>query len=208
MTTPEKQPIPITKSDLYQHWKERLKGNNLEELTVRYKDADYFENEDPNLDPETVIYETVIKESSPEEGHLNWGHITLYPGRVNDQYFCTHGHYHASPNTEEYLLCMEGDGLIMYMNREGECWCEVLEEGSLHHVDEGLARRIINLGDTPLMLSFCYPSNVELDLESIRKKPFPCHVYEDDGEMAIRVDIDEDADEEDSTADIEALLKL
>lgn len=201
-------PIPVTKSDLYQHWKERMTGNNLHEITVRYKDTDYFEQEDKNLDPETVIYETVVKESSPKEGHLNWGNITLYPGRVNDQYFCTHGHIHSNPHTEEYILTMEGDGLIMLMNDEGDCWCEVLEEGSLHHIDEGLARRLINLGDTPLQLSFCYPSNTELDYDALKERPFPCHVYEDDGEMAIRVDVpEEEGPDALNEADILAILK-
>lgn len=214
MTQHDKTPIPVTKSDLYQHWQEQMHGSDLAQLRVHYKDADYFEKEDPALDPETLIYETVIKESSPEEGHLNWGNITIQPGRVNDQYFCTHGHFHKTDNTEEYMLCMKGEGLIMFMNRDKDCWCEVLEEGSLHHIEAGLARRIINLSDEPLMLSFCYPSHVELDLDSVRETPFPCHVYEDDGEMAIRVDVpEEEAEEaleetEEVMAGIEALLKM
>lgn len=95
----------------------------------------------------------------------------------------------------------------MFMNEAGDCWCEVLEEGSLHHIDPGLARRIINLSDEPLMLSFCFPSNVELDLDRVRNHPFPCHVYEDNGEMAIRVDVPETEvetpeEDEETVADI------
>ncbi len=192
MTTKEnKAPIPVLKSELTHHWQERLNGNNLEEMVMRYKDADYFKREDPDMDPETIIYEHFVKESSPEEGHLNWGHITLYPGQVKDQYFCTKGHFHVNPDAEEYLLCMKGEGLIMFLSREGECWCEELEEGSLHKIPANIGRRLINIGDEPLMLSQCLPSNAGFDYDSVDGHPFPCHVYDDDGDMAIMVDIDE-----------------
>lgn len=199
--------IPITKSQLKHHWKQRLQGNNLGELKVRYRDADYFEEQNADLDPDTVIYEQYLMESSPEEGHLNWGHLTVFPGRVGDEYFCTRGYFHQNPSTEQYYLCMAGYGLIMYMNREGDCWCEELEEGSLHHTPAGVARRIIYLSDEPLMLSTCKPANAGEDYDSIAENPFPCHVYEDDGEMAIRVDLKEECDGS-TEEDIEALLKL
>lgn len=197
MSNQAKHPIPVTKSALTHHWQQRLNGNNLTEMKMYLKDADYFLRNDPDMDPETLIYEHIVKESEPGDGHLNWGHITLYPGMVKDQYFCTKGHFHMDDNAEEYLLCMQGDGLIMFMSREGECWCEELEEGSLHKVPAGTARRLINIGSTPLMLSECLPSNAGFDFDSIDEKPFPCHVYDDDGEMAIMVDIDEDAPIED-----------
>jgi glucose-6-phosphate isomerase len=187
-------PIPVSKSDLTHHWKQRLTGTNLTELKVHYKDAPYFKRTDPDLDPDTLIYEHIIKESTPQEGHLNWGHITLYPGMVKDQYFCTKGSFLSDPNAEEYLLCMQGEGLIMYLSPEGNCWCEELLEGSLHKVPAGTARRLINTGDEPLMLSECTPSTAQVDIVNTKAIPFPCHVYDDDGELAIEVDLDENED--------------
>ena len=203
----KKADIKVTKSQLTHHWQERLNGNNLAEMRMCLKGADYFNRHDPDMDPETVIYEHIIKESTPEEGHLNWGHITLYPGQVKDQYFCTKGHYKVNPDAEEYLLCMQGDGLVMLLSRDGECWCEELEEGSLHKIPAGVARRLINIGDTPLMLSQCIPSNAGFDFDSVDLQPFPCHVYDDDGEMGILVDLDEDADEKDGLQE-EDILKF
>lgn len=211
MTIEEKKhPIPVTKSQLTHHWQQRLNGNNLTEMKMRYKDADYFLRHDPDLDPETLIYEHIVKESDAEEGHLNWGHITLYPGMIKDQYFCTKGYYHMHPGAEEYLLCMQGEGLIMLMSRSGECWCEELEEGSLHKVPADTARRIINIGDVPLMLSECVPADAGIDFDAIDEQPFPCHVYDDNGEMAMTVDIDEDDHPADAMqeSDILALLKM
>lgn len=190
-TTKLKKIVPITRSQLTHHWQERLNGNNLAEMVMRYKDADYFKRSDSTLDPQTVIYEHIVKESTPEEGHLNWGHITLYPGLVDDQYFCTRGHFHIDPEAEEYLLCMKGSGLVMFLSREGECWCEELEEGSLHKIPAGIGRRLINIGDEPLMISQCFPSNAGFDYDSIDESSFKCHVYDDNGEMAIEVDVDD-----------------
>lgn len=180
--------VSVTKSKLHQNWQQRLEGEDLDRTLIRYKDTDYFWREDKNLDPETPIYEVVLKAGEPVEGHLNWGYICLYPGRVDDQYFCTRGHFNSNENAEEYLLCMQGDGLIMYMNEDGHVWCEQIEEGSLHHVKQGLAYRLINLGDEELLFSLCTPSNTTADTDHLKDRPFACHVYEDQGDMAIYVE--------------------
>lgn len=70
--------------------------------------------------------------------------------------------FHVNPDAEEYLLCMKGTGLVMFLSRDGECWCEELEEGSLHKIPSNIGRRLINTGDEPLMLSQCLPSNAGL----------------------------------------------
>lgn len=201
--------VAVTKSQLTHHWQERLNGNNLTEMVMRYKDADYFRRKDPTLDQETKIYEHIVKESEPGEGHLNWGHITLYPGKVDDQYFCTKGHFHVNPDAEEYLLCMKGTGLVMFLSRDGECWCEELEEGSLHKIPSNIGRRLINTGDEPLMLSQCLPSNAGFDFDSIDEHPFTCHVYDDNGELAIEVDVEDTPESVDALQeeDIIAFLK-
>lgn len=201
--------VAVTKSQLTHHWQERLNGNNLTEMVMRYKDADYFRRKDPTLDPETKIYEHIVKKSEPGEGHLNWGHITLYPGKVDDQYFCTKGHFHVNPDAEEYLLCMKGTGLVMFLSRDGECWCEELEEGSLHKIPSNIGRRLINTGDEPLMLSQCLPSNAGFDFDSIDEHPFTCHVYDDTGELAIEVDVEDTPESVDALQeeDIIAFLK-
>lgn len=205
----QNQPISVTKSDLHQHWQKRLEGSDLHSQTTRLKDADYFEVMDESMDPDTIIYETTIKQNEPEEGRLVWGNMVLYPGKVNDEYFCTRGHAHANPHTEEYILCMDGDGLLMLLDDEGNCWAEELEEGSLHHIPEGLSRRVINLGDRPVYLSFCRPANAPDLKGEMKGTEFPCRIYDGNGEMAIKVDIPEqDANDDHSVEDIEAILKM
>ena len=50
MKEQSKNPIPVLKSELTHHWQERLKGSNLVEMVMKYKDADYFNRSDPDLD--------------------------------------------------------------------------------------------------------------------------------------------------------------
>ncbi|WP_304684396.1 glucose-6-phosphate isomerase family protein [Ileibacterium valens] len=201
--------IPVIKAQLHQHWQQRMEGDNLTNKIVRIKDADYFDTTDPNLDPEQIIYEVTLKESSPETGHLHWGHIILNPGKINDEYFMTRGHYHVNDHTEEYVLCMSGYGFLMYLDKDGNCWCEEMEEGSLHHIPAGVGRRIINLDDQPLHLSFCVPADSGTQEFDFEGGVFPCRIFEDNGEPAIRVDLPPVNDGEDeSAAEIEALLKM
>lgn len=204
----EQKKVPVTKAELHQHWQKRMEGTNLTSKTVRIKDADYFDESDQRLDPETVVYELTVKEASPEEGHLLWGHVLLNPGRVNDEYFMTRGHFHNNDHTEEYVLCMNGYGFLMYLDKDGNCWCEEMEEGSLHHIPEGVGRRIINLSDEPMHLSFCVPANAGTKEFNFKDGVFPCRIYEDQGEPAIRVDVPEDQDEDNSASEIEAILKM
>lgn len=209
MNSSDKQ-IPISKSALHQHWNQKMEGERLITTVVKVKDADYFENPVTDLNPEEVIYEKIVEKStSPEEGHLIWGNIVLNPGKINDEYFMTRGHRHATDNTEEYLLCMSGSGLLMFVDQEGSCWCEELEEGSLHHIPEGVGRRLINTGETPMILSFCVPANAGKDHSIFAPANFPIRVFDDNGEPAITVEIDESRPQDDSSVEeIEAILKM
>ncbi len=207
MSESEKK-VPVTKAELHQHWQKRMEGENLTSKVVRVKDADYFEKKDESLDPEQVIYELTLKEAEPEEGHLLWGHVLLNPGRVNDEYFMTRGHFHNNEHKEEYVLCMAGFGFLMFLDPQGNCWCEEMEEGTLHHIPEGVGRRIINLSDEPMHLSFCVPANAGTREFAFNDGVFPCRIYEDDGEPAIRVDVIEEESADNSADEIEKLLRM
>lgn len=199
--------IPALKAEMISQWKDCPESNDFPHTVIRYKDTDYFKRQDPDMDPETVIYEQRVKHTRHDAEHLCWGELVLYPGQVKDQYFCTQGHFHSTPAAEEYLLCTKGEGLIMYCSTEGECWCEELEEGSFYRIPPMLGSRIINISDEPLVLYFCLPGKDGFHFECINRKPFPCHVYDDDGEIAMMVDIDEN-DRPQSDLQEEDILRL
>lgn len=183
--------IAELKAELISQWDNRLRKSAAPKTTIRYKDTDYFKRQDPDMNPDTIIYEHIMRKTISDQGELTWGQVKIYPGQIKDQYFCTKGHFHINEETEEYLLCMKGEGLIMYCSKQGECWCDELHEGSFYRIPPMMACRVINISDEPLMLSLCLPGKEGFKLDCGKLRLFPCHVYDDDGEIAMLVDLEE-----------------
>lgn len=187
--------MEIKEALLKAQWQQMMEGENVIKEQVLLRDADHFQEKNPDLDPETVLMEIHTNPSSEKRGHLDWQTIIVHPHKVGDEYNMSHGFFHKRNDSEDYYWCAQGEGLLMMMDRNGGCWCEELEEGSLHHIEDDLAVRLINISDVPLIVSHCYPSEAGLDYETVKNNPFPCHIYEDDGEMCIRVDIKENEEQ-------------
>lgn len=193
--------MEIKEALLRQQWKEMMEGEGVIKETIRLKNAEYFMEVPEEADQEMILMEIYTAEAPDKRGYLNWQTILLNPIKIKDEYNMSPGFFHVRRDSQDYYWCESGEGLLMMMDREGKCWCEELEEGSLHHVEEDLAVRLINIGDTPLIVSHCYPAEAGLDYDAIKAMPFPCHIYDDDGELSIQVDIKEEQKME-SDADI------
>src|ERR1035438_8644023 len=68
-----------------------------------------------DMDPETVVYRVRFWRPVPEgtKGGLFWGATILEPGRVGDEYFMTHGHFHAVRDRAEYYASVNGVGALL-----------------------------------------------------------------------------------------------
>lgn len=192
--------MEIREARLHQGWKQALQGGDVESAVIRVKDTDYFQTEDHGLDPETVLVEISAARSSDERGHVDWEDVTVHPVMVGDEYNMTPGYFHQRPDSEDIYWVMDGDGLMLIMDRDGHAWCEEMEEGSLHKIENDYAVRLINIGDTPLRVVHCFPSEAGKDYEAIKNRPFPCHIYDDDGELSIRVDLEKHTENEEAKA--------
>lgn len=199
--------MEIKEAMLKQQWQQMLEGKDVVREELKLKDCTHFETPNPDLDGETVLMERHVARSKSKRGHLDWESLILYPIMVGDEYNMTHGAFHERNDSEDYIWCESGNGLLMFMDRNGGCWCEELEEGSLHHIEEDLAIRLINTGDEALIVAHCFPSEAGRDEESVKAMPFPCHVYEDDGEMCMRVDLPTQPKEEAAEITFEDLSK-
>jgi len=65
-----------------------------------------------SMDPVTEVYRVRFWRPVPEgtSGGLFWGATILQPGRVGDEYFMTHGHFHAIRDRAEYYATVKGTG--------------------------------------------------------------------------------------------------
>lgn len=116
------------------------------------------------------------------EGGLFWGVTVLQPGKVGDEYFMTHGHFHLNPTRAEYYLTVSGSGMLIRMDRERRTWGETMAPGSLHYIHGEHAHRVANTGGEPLVFWACWGSDAGYDYGTIAERGFGARLVERDGQ--------------------------
>lgn len=130
------------------------------------------------MDENAVVYRVQWAEPVAQgtAGGLFWGSTTIEPGRVGDEYFMTHGHFHSKRDRGEYYGAVGGKGLLVLMDEDRVIRTEAIFPGSLHFIPGGLAHRAINTGDDPLLFWACWPSDAGHDYSSIKAGGFGARV--------------------------------
>ena len=69
------------------------------------------------MPPETEVYRVRFWKPVPDgtSGGLFWGATIVQPGQVGDEYFMTHGHFHAIRDRAEYYATVRGTGALLMM---------------------------------------------------------------------------------------------
>ncbi|MEO6187976.1 MAG: glucose-6-phosphate isomerase family protein, partial [Ginsengibacter sp.] len=88
----------------------------LIELDGVFEDQTAFNRMDGNQHAYEV--DAFFPVESGTEGGLFFGLTHLYPGRVGDEYFMTKGHFHAIENRAEYYWGIEGEGILLLMDKQ------------------------------------------------------------------------------------------
>lgn len=122
--------------------------------------------------------------SPGSEGGLFWGVTVIQPGKVGDEYFMTHGHFHANRTRAEFYGTVSGNGMLIEMDAERKTWGEIMTPGSLHYVCGDNAHRIANTGDSPLVVWACWPSDAGYDYGTIAEQGFSGRLVEREGKPA------------------------
>lgn len=142
-----------------------------------------FRDAAERMDPETVLYrvEYWLPVGDGTPGGLFWGTTLIEPGRVGDEYFMTHGHFHAMRDRAEFYATVRGEGALILMDETGATRFERMQPGSLHYIPGRTAHRTVNTGTTELAFIGCWPSDAGHDYETIRTKGFRARMREVDG---------------------------
>jgi glucose-6-phosphate isomerase len=139
------------------------------------------------MDPDLEIYR--VRWWSPVspgvEGGLFWGVTTLQPGKVGDEYFMTHGHFHANRSRAEYYTPVSGKGLLIRMDEQRSTWAEEMTPGSLHYLSGANAHRVVNTSHEPLIFWACWCSDAGYDYGTIREHGFGTRIFERHGQPMI-----------------------
>lgn len=135
------------------------------------------------MDPDTVIYRVRFWRPVPDgtAGGLFWGATVLEPGRVGNEYFMTHGHFHAIRDRAEFYATVKGTGMMLFMDENHETWSQPMAPGSVHYLPGYAAHRVVNTGNTPLVFLACWPSDAGHDYGRVRTGGFSKRMVMRDG---------------------------
>lgn len=148
----------------------------LSQLKGIFEDEDAFNK----MDGDQVAYEVdaYYPVAMGTEGGLFFGLTHLYPGTVSDEYFMTYGHFHNIENRAEYYWGIEGEGMLLLMDKDRNTRAEIICAGSLHYIPGSMAHRVVNTGNTILRFGACWPSDAGHDYATIGSEGFSKRVKE------------------------------
>jgi glucose-6-phosphate isomerase len=165
---------------------QQLTGENIDKLTRKLKDlGDIFSDKAAYaaMDGETVVYN--VESSFPvehgTEGGLFYGITYIHPGKVGNEYFMTKGHFHSIRNRAEYYCTIEGEGMLLLMNEDGETRAEKMVSGSIHYIPGNTAHRTANTGNSVLSFSAFWPADAGHDYDIIAKNGFSKILVDNNG---------------------------
>jgi glucose-6-phosphate isomerase len=123
--------------------------------------------------------------SDGNTGGLFWGSTVLQPGRVGDEFFMTHGHFHSLRDRAEIYATVRGTGAMIFMDEARQTWSQPMAAGSVHYIPGKVAHRVANTGDIPLAFLACWPSDAGHDYAQIRATGFSKRMLLRNGEPCL-----------------------
>lgn len=124
--------------------------------------------------PDKLVYEveSYLPVAEQTTGGLFFGITFLQPGKVGDEYFMTKGHFHKISDRGEFYWGIEGEGMLILMDKNRNTWAEKMFPGSLHYIDGHIAHRTANTGTSVLSFGACWPSDAGHDYDTISQHGF------------------------------------
>jgi len=148
-----------------------------------------FSNEEARkeMDQDQIIYEVQahlpVDDGTP--AGLFFGNTIIHPGKVGDEYFMTKGHFHAQSDRAEYYWGIEGEGMLVLMDKNRNTWAEKMFKGSLHYIPADVAHRTVNTGSSKFVLGACWPSDAGHNYDEIMDNGFSARLVEGNGEPVL-----------------------
>ncbi len=140
-----------------------------------------------NQQRQELAYEVEVWQPD-EEGtaeKLQLGTSFLSAGTINNEYYMTRGHFHKKREKPEIYWGISGEGLLLLMNEQKECWIQKVESGSLHHISGHIAHRLINTGKDTLTVGACWPLDAGHDYKSLAQG-FSVRIFNENGKIVIK----------------------
>ena len=143
------------------------------------------------MDAKQLVYSVEYwrPEDESTEGGLCWGSSTVFAGVVGEEYFMTHGHFHARRDRAEFYSTISGTGMLVLMDEQRHGSVQDMSTGSTHYIPGGIAHRVVNTGDVPLTFLACWPSDAGYDYATIADHGFSVRVLRKGGSPEVLTQI-------------------
>jgi glucose-6-phosphate isomerase len=139
------------------------------------------------MSSQTPVYQVQawlpVAEGTP--GGLFFGTSTILSGKVGNEYFMTKGHFHARSDRSEFYWGVQGNGILILMDRDRNSWGEEIYPGSLHYIGGNIAHRLANTGNENLVVGACWPSDADHDYAEIALYGFSARLVEVNGKPVL-----------------------
>jgi glucose-6-phosphate isomerase len=122
---------------------------------------------------DTIVYEFYDLEIPEHPEELAYGTTIVYPGKVDNEFFMTKGHFHSKLETAEIYYCIKGHGYLLMENPEGEVELQEMSSGISVYVPPRYAHRSINISNTePFITFFTFRADAGHDYKTIETRGF------------------------------------
>lgn len=148
-----------------------------------YADPEAFDAILADGDP--LVYEFYELGAPEDAGDIAFGTSIVYPGRVGDEYYMTKGHFHEIIETGEVYICLQGNGIMLQENPEGEWSALELSPGKAVYCPKRFAHRSVNTGNVPLVTFFAFRGDAGHDYGTIETKGYRKLVVKKDEKPAV-----------------------
>lgn len=155
----------------------------LSDLKGLFKDQEAYEKMLAEGNP--ILYDVYEIHVPEEPGHLASCTTIIYPGKVGDEYFFTKGHYHTIEGTAELYTCLQGEGYLLMMTKDGESRAIKMTPGVSAYIPPYWAHRTLNCGDKPFIFHGVWPADAGHDYETIAQTGFKQRVIEQKGKPVV-----------------------
>jgi glucose-6-phosphate isomerase len=168
-----------------------LEGKNIDKIVRRIKDLEgLFADQEAfkKIDKEMIVYEveSYFPVTDGTEGGLFFGITRIRPGKIGNEYFMTKGHSHTIENRAEYYWGIEGEGVLLFMDKTRNIRAECISPGSLHYINGEISHRVVNTGGSVLSFGACWPSDAGHNYETVARTGFSARVIEVDGKPEVK----------------------
>ncbi|MFV0431888.1 MAG: glucose-6-phosphate isomerase family protein [Alphaproteobacteria bacterium] len=138
----------------------------LLQLEGIYSDTQAFD-EACKTHGDTVVYRVEDVRPDTDHGNLIFGTTFMEAGDIGGEFYLTRGHIHGFGNRPETYYGESGRGVMLLESPEGESRILEIAPKVMVFVPPYWIHRSVNIGNEPLVMSFCYPADSGQDYDVI-----------------------------------------